>query len=31
MTVYQAAPGSSDHDAMAVLSLLAAGERREVG
>lgn len=31
MTIYQAAPGSADHDAMALLSLLVTGERREVG
>jgi hypothetical protein len=27
MTVYQAAPGSRDHDAMMLLSMIANGER----
>lgn len=31
MTIYQAAPGSSDQDALTLLSLLAGGERHQVG
>lgn len=30
MTVYQAVPGGSDHDAMALLAMVADGERRPV-